>query len=238
MTDKHKKIVSILSLVFFALFMVAVFRFVGRPMIAFVEDPNQYRAWIADKGLLAQLSFIAMMLFQVIVAIIPGEPLEICAGYAFGAIEGTVLCLIGIAMGSAVVFLLVRTLGVKLLEVFFSVEKIRSIHFLQNSRKRNLVAFLIMMIPGTPKDLISYFAGLTRLKLSEWLIITTIARIPSVITSTWGGSALAKQNYTTAIIVFAVTAVISLLGIAVYQKISKHKTEKNQASNKESDSSL
>ena len=121
MTDKHKKILSIFSLIFFVVFMVVVFWFAGRPMIQFVVDPSQYRSWIDGKGFLAQLSFIAMVFFQVIFAIIPGEPLEICAGYAFGILEGTLLCIIGIALGSAAIFLLVRTLGVKLLEVFFSI---------------------------------------------------------------------------------------------------------------------
>lgn len=235
MTDKHKKIVGVFAIVFFIIFMVAVFWLAGRPMIQFVEDPDQYRAWIDGKGLWGQISFVAMFFFQVVVAIIPGEPLEICAGYAFGAVEGTILSTIGIALGSAAVFMLVRTLGVKLVEVFFSVEKIRSMRFLRESRKRNTLAFIIMLIPGTPKDLISYFAGLTDMKLSEWLIITTVARIPSVVTSTLGGNALAEQNYLSAVIVFAVTAVISIIGIAIYNRISRRREEKNAYCNKKQD---
>lgn len=226
MTDKHKKILSIFSLIFFVVFMVVVFWFTGRPMIQFVEDPSQYRSWIDGKGFLAQLSFIAMVFFQVIFAIIPGEPLEICAGYAFGILEGTLLCIIGIALGSAAIFLLVRTLGVKLVEVFFSVEKIRSMRFLRDSRKRNTLTFTVMLIPGTPKDLISYFAGLTDMKFHEWMAISTIARIPSIVTSTVGGSALAEQNYLFAAIVFAVTAALSIIGILIYNKISRHRAER------------
>ena len=232
MTEKHKKLLSILSLILFVVFMVVVFWFAGRPMIKLVESPDTYRAWIEGKGILAQLSFIGMVFFQVIVAIIPGEPLEICAGYAFGALEGTVLSLIGIALGSAVVFLLVRTLGVKLVEVFFPIEKIQSMRFLKDSKKRNTLVFIIMLIPGTPKDLLSYFVGLTEMKLSEWLIITTIARIPSVATSTIGGNALGEGNYITAIAVFAVTAVVSILGILIYNAISK-KRETRKAEKQE-----
>ena len=141
MTEKHKKLLSIFSLVFFAVFMVVVFWFAGRPMIELVEDPDQYRAWIDGKGIWAQISFIAMVFFQVIFAIIPGEPLEICAGIAFGGMEGTLLCLLGIFLGSAVIFLLVRKLGVRLVEVFFSVDKIRSLHFLQNEKRLDRVLF-------------------------------------------------------------------------------------------------
>ena len=226
MTDKHKKIIGVCAIIFFLAFMAAVFWFVGRPMVAFVEDPAQFRSWVEGKGLWGQIAFVAMFFFQILVAIIPGEPLEICAGYAFGAIEGTILSMIGIALGSAAVFLLVKTLGVKLVEVFFSVDKIRSMRFLRESKKRNALTFLLMFIPGTPKDLLSYFVGLTDMKLSEWLIITTVARIPSVVTSTVGGSALAEQNYLIAAIVFAVTGMISIVGILIYNRIRHHRAEK------------
>jgi uncharacterized membrane protein YdjX (TVP38/TMEM64 family) len=83
-----------------------------------------------------------------------------------------------------------------------------------------------MLIPGTPKDLLSYFVGLTEMKLSEWLIITTIARIPSVATSTIGGNALGEGNYITAITVFAITAVVSILGILIYNYITKKRENK------------
>lgn len=230
MTDKHKKMIGIFAIICFVAFILAVFWFIGRPMITFVEDPDQFRTWVEDKGFWGQLAFVAMFFFQVLVAIIPGEPLEICAGYAFGAIEGTILSMIGIALGSAAVFTLVRTLGVKLVEVFFSVEKIRSMRFLRESQKRNMLTFLLMFIPGTPKDLLSYFVGLTDMKLSEWLIITSIARIPSVVTSTAGGSALAEQNYLTAAIVFGVTGIISITGILIYNRISRHRKEKDAKS--------
>lgn len=226
MTDKHKKLVSLLALILFALFILLLFRFVGVPMIRFIEDPAQYRTWIEGKGIIAELSFVAMFFFQVIVAIIPGEPLEICAGYTFGALEGTLLCMLGIALGSCSIFLLVRKLGVKLVEVFFSAQKIRSMRFLQDSRKRNMLTFIIMFIPGTPKDLISYFVGLTDMKLSEWLIISTIARIPSIVTSTVGGSALADKNYTFAATVFVIAAAISIAGIIIYNKIQTKRLRK------------
>ena len=226
MNECHKKFLSILSLFLFALFIIIVFFLVGMPMIRFVEDPTQFRAWVEGKGLLGQFVFVGMMLFQVIIAIIPGEPLEICAGYAFGALEGTILCLIAIALGSAIIFLLVRSLGIKLIEVFFSVEKINSMRFLRDSKKRNMLVFIIMFIPGTPKDLISYFVGLTKIKLHEWIAIATIARIPSVATSTLGGSALADKDYLFAVVVFTITAVISIAGIVVYNKISRYRLQK------------
>lgn len=227
-TDKQKKIITIICGVVFILFSAAVFWFAGRPMIKFVSEPEKFRAWIDGHGICGRLAFIGMMTLQVVVAIIPGEPLEIGAGYAFGMWEGTLLCLIGAVIGSAIVFLFVRRLGMKLVEVFFPAEKIRSLRILQDKKRLNMWVFIIFAIPGTPKDLLSYFIGLTEMRLSVWLLITFFARIPSVITSTIGGNALSMKNYQFAIIVFAVTFVLSAAGILIYRKICKIQ-EKNKS---------
>ena len=221
MTDKHKKIIGIVSIALVIIFMAGLFWFVGRPMIRFIEDPEQYQNWIQEKGFGAQIGFIGMMVFQSVIAFIPAEPFEIFAGYAFGTVEGTILCLIGLTLGNAIIFILVRRLGIKLVEVFFSVEKINSVGFLRDTKRRNILAFLVMFIPGTPKDLINYFAGITNMKLLHWLVISGIARIPSILTSTLGGNALASEKHLLTVIIFVITALISLMGIILYNKISR-----------------
>ena len=225
LNERHKRLLAGMSFAIFLLVFLAAAWFIGRPMVRFVQEPELFRAWVDDHGVWGALTFLGMMFLQVVVAIIPGEPLEIGAGYAFGFWEGTALCLLGIFLGSAVVFLLVRRFGTHLVEVFFDKEKIHSLKFLQESKKRDLLIFLVMFIPGTPKDLLSYFAGLTDIKLGRWLLITTVARIPSVITSTVGGNAVGEQNYLFAILVFAGTLAVSGLGLLIYQRISRHRKE-------------
>ena len=192
----------------------------GPELLAFVADAPRFRAWVDSSGLWGRVAFVGMVVFQLIIAIIPGEPLEMGAGYAFGAVEGTLLCILGCVIGSALVFLFVRRFGVKLVEVFFSREKIRSLRFLQDSRRLNLLTFIVFFIPGTPKDLLSYFIGLTDMKLGTWLLITGVARIPSIVTSTVTGDALGLQNYQFALIAFGATLLLSLGGILVYRRLS------------------
>ena len=112
--------------------------------------------------------------------------------------------------------------------LFVSEEKIRSFKFLQNVRRLNAIAFLLFFIPGTPKDVLTYIVGLTPMRLPTWIFITTVARIPSVITSTVGGDALGTENYLFAVLVFAATAVISGLGVLVYRAITRHHQRKEQ----------
>ena len=219
-TEAHKKKIYLIAIIVALVFVGVVGYLVGKPMIEFVREPERFRAWVDSSGLWGRVAFVGMVVFQLIIAIIPGEPLEMGAGYAFGAVEGTLLCILGCVIGSALVFLFVRRFGVKLVEVFFSREKIRSLRFLQDSWRLNLLTFIVFFIPGTPKDLLSYFIGLTDMKLGTWLLITGVARIPSIVTSTVTGDALGLQNYQFALIAFGATLLLSLGGILVYRRLS------------------
>jgi len=211
-----------LALILFALLIAAgilIFIFIGKPMNELVQDTSALNQWIEELGWGARLAYIGMVCFQVLVAFVPGEPLELAAGYAFGTIEGTLLCIAGIALGSAVVFALVRRFGVRLVELFFPREKIHSLRIMQNPKRLFNITAILMILPGTPKDLLTYCAGLTEIPFGTWMLISTIGRIPSVITSTWGGSALAEGDYLKAGIIFAATALVCGVGLYFYNRM-------------------
>lgn len=221
LSTRKKKIFSLVTISFFILFCAAIFWFVGRPMVRFISEPSIFRAWVDSHGFWGRLAFAGMMVVQIVIAIIPGEPLEIAAGYTFGIVEGTLLCLAGSVLGSLIVFLFVRRFGIRAVEVFFPREKLLSLKFIQNSRRLNLLVFILFFIPGTPKDIMTYFVPFTPMKLSTWLLISATARIPSIITSAIGGDALGLQNYLFAIIAFAATLTLSLGGVLLYRHISR-----------------
>ncbi len=219
--DRKKKIWTALGLIGGLLLMAALCFWAGKPMLELVSNPEGFRAWVREQGLWGKLAFVGMMALQIIIAFIPGEPLEIGAGYAFGAIEGTALCLLGALLGGTAVFLLVRRFGMKVVAVFFPEEKVRGLSFLQDEKRLNLIAYIFFLIPGTPKDVMTYMAGLTPMKLPFWVFLTLTARIPSVLTSTIGGDALGASNYTVALWVFAATALISGAGVLLYRRFTR-----------------
>lgn len=194
-------------------------------MVRLASDPEGFRQWLEQRKLGGVLVYGAMVFFQVLFAVIPGEPLEIAGGYAFGAVWGTVVCLAAATLGSILVFGLVRRFGTRLVELFYPEEKFRSIRFLQKASRRNFLFLIIFMIPGTPKDLLCYFAGLTDIKFPVFLLVCSLGRIPSVITSTIGGDALGTQSYLFAGIVFGITFLISAGGLLCYQQICKRHGE-------------
>lgn len=189
---------------------------------------ESFREYIQSFGAVGWLVFLGLQFLQVFIALIPGELLETAAGYAFGPLMGTVLCYVGVAGASALIFMLTRRFGVRLVEVFISREKITELRFLKDTRKRDRLIFLLYLIPGTPKDLLTYFVGLTDIRLDSFLTISMIARLPSVLSSTVGGHMLGEENYTAAIWLYAITLVVSLSGMLIYQTILRKKKTQNE----------
>lgn len=225
MTEKHRKALSVAAVLVFLIFMAAVGWFVGVPMVQLAEEPERFRAWVDSYGFPGRILFVGMVVLQVLVAFIPGEPVELAAGYAFGVMEGSLLTLLGFLIGSWMVFALVRRFGVKLVEVFYDRNQINEFGFLKNPKKTKIIAFLLMLIPGTPKDFLSYFAGLTKLKTTEWLLIVAIGRLPSLLTSTITGAAAGNENYALSVVMLVITAIISGVGIFCYRRICKKEQE-------------
>lgn len=229
MTEKHRKLLWILAIIVFLGFCFFVGWLIGMPMARLAGQPEEFRAWVDSFGVWSRLIFVGIVFLQVLIALIPGEPLELAAGYIFGAVEGTLLAMAGILLGSLVVFLLVKKLGPQFVEVFFSERELKRLAFLRNPQKAKVLAFVLMTIPGTPKDLLSYFAGLTPLSVPQWLGIVAVSRIPSLLTSTVSGGLAGTENYLLSAIVFAFTLCLSGIGILYYRKICREQEKSADA---------
>ena len=222
---KHnRKLLAGISVAVVVILVLLVTWFLWKWLASFSQEG--LRDYIQSFGAAGWLVFLVLQILQVFIALIPGELLESVAGFAFGPVLGTLLCYAGIAIASSLVFLLTRKFGVKLVEVFISREKINQLRFLNTAKKRDVLIFLAFFIPGTPKDLLTYFVGLTEIKSGAFLAISLVARIPSVITSTFGGHLLGEGKYTTAVVVYAATAFVSLLGIWGYNAWMKKRETK------------
>lgn len=225
MDDKHynrkRKLLAGISAAVVVILLLLVTLILWRWLASFSQEG--LRDYIRSFGAAGWLVFLVLQILQVFIALIPGELLESAAGFVFGPIVGTLLCYAGIVIASSLVFVLTRKFGIKLVEVFVSREKINQLRFLNTEKKRDLLIFLAFFIPGTPKDLLTYFVGLTEIKFHTFLAISLVARIPSVVTSTFGGHLLGEGDYISAIIVYAATAIVSILGMVGYNIWMKHK---------------
>ena len=222
--QRQRKILSIVSIAVVSILALLVTWFIWNWLASFSQD--DFREYIRSFGPLGWLVLLGLQFLQVFIALIPGELLETAAGYAFGPVMGTLICYIGVALASALVFLLVRRFGTKLVEVFISREKINELRFINTERKRDGLIFLLFFIPGTPKDLLTYFVGLTDMKLSTFLAISLVARIPSVLSSTFGGHLLGEGQWWGALVLYGITGMVSVLGLLIYNKLLRRRQEK------------
>lgn len=198
--------------------------FVGLPLARqFRESPEAFRAYVEENRFLGSLLMTGLVALQVVVAFIPGEPFELAAGFAFGWFRGTAVCLAGSMLASSLVYLMVKKWGIKAAEVFFPREKILGCSILQNEKRLNGLVFTLFLIPGTPKDLLTYAVGLTPMKLGTFLLISTLARIPSVITSTITGGLTRAESYRAALIVYGITGALTLIFVLLYRWTEKKK---------------
>lgn len=220
-----KKIMIIYGsgLLFLIILFSALYLTVGKTLTSFVTDTQSFNCWLKSYKSFSAALFVFIRAFQTVIKIIPAEPLEIASGYAFGTFGGLLYCSIGTFLGSLVIFLLSRLLGSKFVSLFVNEKEMNKIPLLNNGKNMRLFLIIFYLIPGTPKDIFTYIAGMTKMNIAEFFLITGFARIPSIITSTICGAQLEQKNYAASLTVFILTAAVSAVCAAIYKKYSKKK---------------
>ena len=208
---------NLLPVAIFVVVLVAL-TFAFLPQIKELATPEgreKFKIFIDSLGFGGWLVTLAIQILQILVAFIPGEPVELVLGYVWGPWLGTFTCLLGIFIGTATIYIFVKKFGSKFVSRAVGDKDLTRYKFLSTKSRAELTVFILFFIPGTPKDALTYIAPIAPIPTASYLLITTLARIPSVVTSTLLGDSIAEGNYLMAIIVFAVTAVISILGIVL-----------------------
>ena len=131
---------------------------------------------------------------------------------------------LGAFVSSFIIFFAVRKFGRNFIYAFVSKEKIEKIEqskIFSNQRRLDLILFVLFLIPGTPKDLLVYIGGLLPIKPMKFLLISTFARFPSIVSSTIAGSNLIAGNWAVVIATYLITFLIAALIIYMFNKNEK-----------------
>ena len=219
--SQKKKIIAVIALIIIAAVCATAYIMTGKQLLEFLKDPPTVKAWLDGFGIWSRVIFAAVRAFQTVIKAIPAEPLEIGAGYAFGIWGGMLYCMIGTLIGSLIIIMLSKVFGAKLLSIFVPAKKMSGFTFMRDKKKLGMALFIMYLIPGTPKDLFTYMAAFLPMKISRFLLITGVARIPSILMSTWIGEELTQRDYITAAVILAVTLLISGIYILVRKKLGK-----------------
>ncbi len=191
------------------------------------EGQLEFKNQVEEMGFLGFLALFGLQFAQIFLIILPGEPMEILAGMCYGGIGGTIFITISACVISSLIFFAVRKFGRKFVYSFCSkerIDKIENSKLFQNPKKIEWIMLLLFVIPGTPKDLLVYIAGLLPLKPLRFILISTFARLPSVVSSTFAGGSIVAGNWTHSIAIYAVTFLLVGIFIFVVNKFDKDKT--------------
>lgn len=198
--------------------LIAVFLW---PYVQELKDPEaqqQLREQIDGLGAWGYVLIVLIQIVQIVIMIIPGEFVEILAGVMYGGFGGLALCMLGCVLASILVFKGSQHFLKNFLQRQFDKDEMDRYSFLKDSKKVEILVFILFLLPGTPKDMLTYIAPLSRISLSTFLPLASIARIPSIVTSTFVGENLGRGNWETSLLIYAATAVFGLLGIWVKDK--------------------
>lgn len=191
------------------------------------EGQLAFKERVSSSGIWGMAALFGLQFAQIFLIILPGEPIEILAGMCYGGIGGLIFITVSAAIITTMIVFLVRKLGRKFVYDFCSEEKIKKIEnskLFKNTKKIELIMIILFMVPGTPKDLLVYIAALLPIKPLRFILISTFARFPSVISSTFAGSNLVAGNWKSIIIIYLVTFLLVGLAIFIFNKFDKSKT--------------
>jgi len=209
--------ISLLA-VFLIIFIVISIKF-APIAIDVVKNTQKFKDFILSFGKLGILIFMGFQVLQVVIAVIPGEIFQAAGGFIYGTVFGSIYTSIGILIGSIIVFIISKIFGYSLVKLFVPKKKFEELDFLINSKKTEVVMFFLFLIPGIPKDALTYIAGLTPIKPIRFFVISLIARFPAIVGSSYFGAHIGAKDKTVVIIISIIAIVLFVLGVLFQNKI-------------------
>ncbi|WP_312355600.1 TVP38/TMEM64 family protein [Aminipila sp.] len=218
-----KLIISIIKLVLLILLIVGVPLYI---MLYHSEFISQFKSLEAVNAYLEKyktasvFAYIGIQIMQIVICIIPGQAMQFAAGYAYSFWLGYLYSIIGTAIGTVMAFYLARFLGKDAIHLIFDEKKVSRFIDKLNSKGAFILVFVIFFIPGLPKDLFTYAAGVSEMRLKAFLIISLVGRTPAMMASIMIGSMFNKGSYAGIGILAVIMTVLCIWGIKNHEKMT------------------
>lgn len=224
---KAKKIKNLISTLEFILLICIV---IGIPAYIFIfqkellsqlTDVDYVVTLINDNLTKGSFIYLGIMCIQIVISVLPGQVIQTMAGYVFPPILAIILSIIGTIIGSTLTYYIAKILGKDFINMVFGEEKMDNFTRKLNSKKAYIIVFLIYLIPGIPKDMMGYAAGISSMDYPLFILTSTIGRIPGIVGCIIIGQMTYNQNYTGAIIIGVFATILFVLGLIYKKKINE-----------------
>ena len=241
MTTQRRQL-AIRGLIFAVVVLLLFFfsRYIPRPFSAFAppgEDFDDFEGiysssdklskFLQNLGPYSPAVFMLFQVLQVIAAPFPGELTGVAGGFVYGETVGFLLSTIGLSIGSWVAFELASILGRPFVERFVRREVLEKFNFL-TSRTGTLICFVLFLVPGFPKDYLCYVLGLSRMRLSTFLLVSVVGRLPGTYLLTMQGATIRNEQYHTFLFITVVSLAVFMVAYLYRNQIFdwlKHRHE-------------
>lgn len=193
------------------------------PYFTKIQTDDLYREEFTEQirsyGFFSFFLVLAAQIAQTILAVIPSGPIVMISGMLFNPFVAVVVCLLGQTIGAIIVYYLVKWLGYNFIALFIDPDKIKDSKLLGNKTRTNVLMFGYLLIPALPKDIVSFIAPFTKIKIKEFILISFVARIPMTIVTVFMGSSIIDGSYILAIVLACISACLALLCFIFNKKI-------------------
>ena len=173
---KDIRIIPIIGLLFFLVLIIYAYQH------GIFRSTTSLQRFIQQFGEYAVVIFILLQIIQVIIPILPGGISSVAGLLMFGNGWGLLYSCIGLIIGEAIGFLLVRYYGVSFVQLILSPKKYQKFDQLLTQKTKDIkkVLCLTMLIPFAPDDLVCLVAGLTKISFKEYIQIVLLLKPWSV----------------------------------------------------------
>lgn len=180
---------------------------------------EKFRDYILSIGSLGPLAVILFQIVQTVVAPIPGEIVQVAGGYVYGICLGSLYVTVGMLLGAIMAFYFARFMGGSFMERLLQKEKFQWMLNFADSRKFSIFLFTFFFIPGLPKDLLIYLAGMTSIKPLKFFTILLVSRFPWILLSVTIGANIYQKNYLPTVVISVIALLSFVLGLVYKDKL-------------------
>ncbi len=224
-TKRSKLVLSVVKLLFLFAIVIAVPVYMviyHRDFLASFDSIDDVVAFFDKYTTESMLIYIGMQVAQIVISIIPGQALQFAAGILWGFFVGLILSIIGAFLGTTVSFYLAKLLGRDAMHILFTEDKMSWFVEKLNSRKAYTIVFLVYLIPGFPKDIVSYAAGISSMNYKAFLIFSMIGRTPAMAGSVLIGALYLSGHHAAMFAIGAFAIAAFVLCVIFRKKISRY----------------
>ena len=223
------KILGTMVLIAACALFIALTVAICAPLLPLVSNPEKFERFIAEMGAWGRFVFVGVQMLQSILPI-PLELTTVAGGYIFGRWQGLLLTVSSILISTTIIYYVSKAFGSRVIGLFLSPQKQKKIRYLNDPKLRNTLTWIFFLIPGLPKRMFVFSAGLTQQGFKQFLFISTVARLPALLACTFGGDALGEGNYGLAAALLILMVAVAVVSLVLYRRITGKK-DKNHTGN-------